>query len=132
TRWRYELLLLAMLGVLLFRLAKNFFFDSWIAPVPEQLYGIEFYAQALFWLLLWCVLLLWAFSRRLRRGLQAQVDQLAEGWNDPKSAEGIFNRLESECRRVERFEGELKRIQQDVASLRRRLVMPDDHLGHRR
>ena len=29
TRWRYEILLLAMLGFLLFRLGKNFFYDSW-------------------------------------------------------------------------------------------------------
>jgi hypothetical protein len=132
TRWRYELLLLAMVAVLLFRLAKNFFYDSWLAPVPATLYGIEFYVLALFWLLLWSVLLLWAFSRRLRRGLQGRVNELAEGWNHPKSAAGLFKRLEWECRRVERFEGDLKRLQQDVAALRRRLTLPEGSLGHRR
>lgn len=132
TRWRYELLLLIMLAVLLYRLAKNFFYDSWLATDPAPIYGIEFYLLALFWLVLWCVLLLWAFSRRLRTGLSGQVNELAEGWNHPKSAGGIFKRLEAECQRVERFESELKRIQQDVAALRRRLTQPEEHLGHRR
>jgi hypothetical protein len=121
-----------MLGVLLFRLAKNFFYDSWLAPAPAEMHGIEFYVLALFWLVLWCVLLLWSFSRRLRRGLSAQVNELAEGWNHPKSAGGIFKRLESECGRVERFESELKRLQQNVATLRRRLTQPQERLGHRR
>lgn len=132
TRWRYELLLLAMTGILLVRLAKNFFYDSWLAASPAPLYGIEFYVLAVFWLALWCVLLLWAFTRRLRRGLKVQINELAEGWNHPKSAADVFAGLELECRRIERFESDLGRIQQDVASLRRRLVSPEEQLGHRR
>ena len=132
TRWRYELLLLAMTGILLVRLAKNFFYDSWLAASPAPLYGIEFYVLAVFWLVLWCVLLLWAFTRRLRRGLKVQINELAEGWNHPKSAADVFAGLELECRRIERFESDLGRIQQDVASLRRRLVSPEEQLGHRR
>ena len=71
TRCRYELLLAAMLGLLLYRLGKNFFYDSWLAPHPAPVYGLEFYVSAAFWLALWCFVLLWAFCRRLRRGLRA-------------------------------------------------------------
>jgi hypothetical protein len=132
TRWRYELLLLAMVGVLLYRLAKNFFYDSWLAPHPVPPHGLDFYVSAGFWLLLWCVLLLWAFTSRLRRGLRREIDQLAGGWNQPQSASGIFARLESDCRRIASFRQELGRLQQHVAALRRRLSLPEDQLGHRR
>ena len=35
-----------------------------------------------FWLVLWCLLLLWAFCSRLRRGLRGEIGQLAAGWQD--------------------------------------------------
>ena len=75
TRWFYELLLLAMLGFLGFRLAKNFFYDTWLGVQP---YGLDFYVQSAFWLLAWCLLLYWMFAARLRRGLRREIDQLAQ------------------------------------------------------
>ena len=90
TRLRYETLLIAMLGVLLFRLGKNFFYDSWLTDHAATVYGLESYLVTAFWLALWCLLLLWAFCRRLRRGLQAQINQLATGWQTPATAAGIF------------------------------------------
>ncbi|OHB83454.1 MAG: hypothetical protein A2V98_05720 [Planctomycetes bacterium RBG_16_64_12] len=132
TRWRYEVLLAAMLAILVVRLAKNFFYDSWLASVPTEVYGLDIYLLSAFWLILWCGLLLWGFTSRLRRGLKHQIDRLAEGWNNPKPAEGIFARLESGCRRIHRFRQELDRLQQNVATLRRRLSLPDDQLGQRR
>ncbi len=82
TRWRYEILLLLVLGVLLYRGGKNFFYDSWLAPNPTPVFGLEFYASAGFWLLLWCLVLLWGFCSRLRRGLRGEIARLAAGWND--------------------------------------------------
>ena len=80
TRFRYEILLLAMLGLLLYRLGKNFFYDSWLAEHPTQVHGIDFYLSAGFWLVLWCLVLLWSFCSRLRRGLRGAVTELAAGW----------------------------------------------------
>ncbi len=122
TRWRYEILLLAMLGMLLYRLGKNFFYDSWLAEKPLPVYGLEFYVSAGFWLVLWCLVLLWAFCSRLRRGLRGQLDQLATGWQDGSSAAGILARVEADCRRVEQFRQELDVIRQDVEGLRRQLA----------
>lgn len=130
TRWRYDLMLLAMLGFLLYRPAKNFFYDSWLATPPEQLYGLNFYALSIFWLVLWCGLLLWAFTGRLRRGLRREVNQLAEGWINARPSLGIFAQLESQCTQVEQFDHELARLQQQVATLRHRLTLPDEKLGH--
>jgi len=132
TRWRYEVLLAAMLALLVARLGKNFFYDSWLAAQPVEIYGLDVYLLSAGWLVLWCALLLWGFTSRLRRGLRQQIDLLAEGWKTPKPAEAIFARLESDCRRVQRFRHELDRLQAHVATLRRRLHRPDDQLGRRR
>ena len=80
TRGRYEILLLAMLGFLLFRLGKNFFYYFWRSDVPLPMWGLESYLALAFWLGLWCFLLLWMFMRRLRGGLKQAVDRLAENW----------------------------------------------------
>ena len=104
TRWFYELLLLAMLGFLGFRLAKNFFYDTWLGVQP---YGLDFYVQSAFWLLAWCLLLYWMFAARLRRGLRREIDQWRKlGAATP--AAGLFGRLQRDCRDIERFNGELE------------------------
>ncbi len=122
TRWRYELLLAAMLGLLLYRLGKNFFYDSWLAKTAD-VYGLDFYVSAGFWLLLWCLVLLWFFTGRLRRGLRRQIDQLADGWKAPASAAGVFAQLEDDCQRVERFRRELVGLEQHVHDLSRQLAL---------
>jgi len=137
TRLRYELALAAMLGVLLFRLGKNFFYDSWLAvdlfdATPVPVYGIDFYLSAGFWLLLWCLLLIWLFTGRLRRGLRREIDSLAETWNQSSSADDIFAQLEGECRRIDQFRTELAQLEQHIAELRKRLVESTGQLGHRR
>jgi hypothetical protein len=132
TRWRYELMLGAMLAFLLYRLGRNFFYDSWLAPRPVAPLGLDFYLSAGFWLVFWCLVLLWAFTSRLRRGLRQQIDQLASGWNNPKPAARVFARLEAECGQVERFRQELSRLRQHVAGLRHRLALPEANLGRRR
>jgi len=129
TRWRYEILLLAMLGLLLYRPAKNFFYDSWLASPPVPLFGPGFYVVSLVWLALWCALLLWAFTLRLRRGLRREIDQLVQQWTSAQPAAGIFAALQAHCRQVERFEHELTRLQQRVAALRHRLTLPEDPSG---
>jgi hypothetical protein len=130
TRLRYELLLLAMLVMLGYRLGKNFFYDSWLATHPVPVFGLEFYGVAGFWLLLWCVLLFWAFSTRLRRGLRDELGQLAALWNDGRMVEGLFSHLEADVQRAEQFRSELAQMAVHVAELRGRLSLPDEQLGH--
>jgi hypothetical protein len=129
TRVGYELTFLAMLGWLLFRLGKNFFYDSWVLGQP--IYGLEFYVQCAFWLLLWCLVLIWALTRRLRRGLKREIDQLAQGWRNQSAAVDVFAHLERQCEDVRRFRQDLDRLHQHVAHLRSQLALPDEELGHR-
>jgi len=127
TRLRYELLLLAMLGVLFYRLAKNFFWDSWLAAeftqvAAAEIYGVEFYLVALFWLALWCVLLLWMFTLRLRRGMRREVGGLAAGWTeaeaDDERAEPMFGALDQTCAAAAHFRADVERLRGEVDRLR--------------
>ncbi|MEN6449308.1 MAG: GTPase domain-containing protein [Thermoguttaceae bacterium] len=122
TRWRYEICLLVMLGLLLYRLGKNFFYDSWLADRPTAVYGIDFYLTAGAWFVLWCLVLLWAFCSRLRRGLRGAIAQLAAGWQDGSAAAGLFAGIEISCQRAERFRQELELRSQEVAALQRQLT----------
>jgi len=130
TRARYELLLGVMLVFLLYRAGHNFFYGSWFANPPEPIYGLDFYLVAVFWLVLWCVLLVWAFTSRLRRGLRQEIDQLAVQSSRSPATAGLFARLASQCERIGRLSEQLDHVTQQAAVVRRRLAMPDDSLGH--
>ena len=105
-----------MLGVVFYRLAKNFFWDSWLAPQPvHNVFGLEFYGAAAFWLILWCLVLFWAFSMKLRRGLRREIGQVALGWAGARPALGVFAHLESHCRRARQFRQDLELLRQHVA-----------------
>jgi hypothetical protein len=124
TRALYEIFFLAMLGWLLYRLGKNFFYDSWLAPNPVPVHGLEFYLAAAFWLSLWCLLLLWMFTARLRRGLRRELSQLAETWRHPSTAAELFTRLDADCRRIRQFRGELDSLEREVNDLRQAISLP--------
>jgi len=137
-RWRYELLLLVFVTLLLYRWGKNFFYDSWLAAdlgwrtAPVDMYGSEFFLSAGFWLLLWCALLVWMFTGRLRRGLNREIDSLTEGWRTPSLGEELFARSEHQARAIRQFRQSLERLEQEVAHLKRRLEMPSERIGARR
>ncbi len=116
TRVSYELLWIVPLGWLLFRLGKNFFYESYLRP--ESLLGLDFYVQCLFWLLLWSGVLIWLLSRRLRRGLGRELDRLADQWRESPLGGGLFARAEHRCRSVRRFRGQLDELAAEVQRLR--------------
>ncbi len=122
TRFLHESALLAMLGFLLYRLGKNFFYDSWLAPEPVPVYGLDFYLAAGFWLALWCLLLIWLITKKLRRGLRREVDELARSWTDPEVAAGLFADLEEAGLSARQFRRELEPLAEHVENLRRNLT----------
>jgi hypothetical protein len=136
-RFRYELALVALLAILLYRFGRNFFYDSWLAVElglrqhAESVLGTDFFLGAGFTLLLWCALLLWLFSLRLRRGVRSEIEQLATRWNNAKLMSTVFADLESECRGIHEYRRDLERLENRVAELRHRIAMPDARLGHR-
>ncbi|MBL8828074.1 MAG: GTPase domain-containing protein [Planctomycetaceae bacterium] len=125
----YETWLVALLGLLVYRLGKNFFYDSWLAyefgwiADPKPLLGLDFFVAAGFLILLWCGLLVTLFTRRLRRGLRAEIAELTTSWTQPTSAGALFVELEQRIRAIrrshedlERLGGETRRLQGDLAA----------------
>jgi hypothetical protein len=137
TRWRYELALLLMLGVVLYRLGKNYFYDTWLGPEffnvtkETQVHGMDFFVQTGFWLLAWCLLLLWLFTARLRRGLRGAIDELASRWMTETPLAGLFGSLQRHCQAVEQFHVECQRLQTRLTETRRQIETPSG-LGVRR
>jgi hypothetical protein len=136
-RWRYELALVALLGLLLYRFGRNFFYDSWLAvefgltTQAQPVLGTDFFLASAVVLLLWSGLLLWAFTARLRRGVRAEIESLAAHWNNPQLSSAVFAGLEAQCRTVHRYRHELERLERRVADMQQRLKVPEPRLGHR-
>jgi len=131
-RLRYELAMVFMLGVLLYRPAKNFFYDSWVANPPAQLLGLQFYVLAAFWLAVWCGMLVWAYTSRLRRGMRREIGELARRWSGPEPAQALFAALEHQCQQAERFGQDLARLQAEVSATAQRVLREEEALAHRR
>ena len=136
TRWPFELLLLAMLGLIVYRFGRNFFFDSWLGPelgltAEKPLLGTDFFLGAAIVLLVWCGGLLWMFQSRLRRGMRAEIDALAAKWSSPTLTGEMFSGLEEQCRAIRTSRADLGRLEQRVLDMQRRLVQPEPRLGHR-
>ena len=125
-RCLYEILLSAMLLYVLVQPAYNFFYD---APWNGAKYlGIEFYVAALFWLSLWCVLLLFFFTMTLRKGIEHAIKKTSRDWYRLPALDRLFASLESETTQILTFRDELDatkelidRINQQAEKLDRRL-----------
>lgn len=136
-RWRYELALGGLLVLLLYRFGRNFFFDSWLAAElgfsehAQPVLGTDFFLASAIVLLLWCGVLLWAFTSRLRRGVRGEIDSLSTRWNNPQLASAVFSGLDARCRAVHHFRQDLERLERRVTDMQHRLQAPEPRLGHR-
>jgi hypothetical protein len=115
-RLMYEVGFALLPAWLLYRIGKNFFFDSWWLDRP--LLETNFYIPALLFLALWTGLVLMLFCRRLRRGTRRQVDQLATELAQSKLAGGLFPALDTHCREYHAEVGELRELATLVTALR--------------
>lgn len=123
-RFIYEFLFCAYLAFVLWRVGKNFFWDSFLSPAlndaapPVELLPAEFYISAAVFFVLWSGLLVIAFSRRLRRGLDRKVAELAESLSEKRFSGGLFPELEGVCRRIADQVARLDALSADVKSAR--------------
>lgn len=95
-RCLYEVGFALLPGWLLYRIGRNFFYDSWLRGEP--LLESTFYIPALLFLLLWTGLILMLFSARLRRGMQRRVKQMSADLAGVRLPVGLFPRLDDRCR----------------------------------
>ena len=102
----YELCWGAYLAFILYRVGRNFFYDSWLREAP--LLASEFYIPAALFLVLWGGLLIMSFTRRLRRGLEQEVRTLAGDLVQTQLARGLFPDVETACRAARTAVDELR------------------------
>jgi len=121
-RWCYEIGFAVLPVWLLYRIGRNFFYDSWIREQP--LLESNFYIPALLFLALWCVLWLIAYARRLRRGVERQVRALAEELATARLSGNLFPELEQPCRDFHRDLAELRDLSELVTSVRQQVDEP--------
>ena len=129
-RCLYEILLSAMLLFLFYRLAKNFFIDSfWYA---QPLLGIDYYLVALFWLIGWCALLLLFFTLTLRRGIEHAIKRTSRDWYRLPALDHLFSTLESETTQILTFRDELDGIKGLIDRINQQAEKLDKRLGKKR
>ncbi|MBW3543353.1 MAG: 50S ribosome-binding GTPase [Planctomycetes bacterium] len=130
TRLRYEFLFLVYVGFVLYRVGKNFFWDSFLrelvaGPVERTLpmLSLEFYVAAGVFFLLWTGLLVMLFTRRLRRGLSGRIESLAADLAQARLSRGLFPELERACRDVGLQVTRLEALAETVREVRRQIAV---------
>lgn len=112
----YECLFSAYLAFVLYRVGKNFFYDSFLNNAA--LLTSDFYIAAGLFLVLWAGLLVMSFTRGLRRGLDQRIDQLIGETVQTRLSRGLFPRLEITCRACSQSSEELEALVVQATSLR--------------
>ncbi|MEM9703834.1 MAG: hypothetical protein AAF907_15455, partial [Planctomycetota bacterium] len=129
----YEILLMSLPAVILLRAAKNFFWDTFLAPLVwgetqsapnagPTLYGGDYWIAGAVFAGLWAGLLVMLFSRRLRRGLDREVNELARDVSAGRTPAGLFPRLDAAIARAIAGADRLHRLTRDAAAARDRLA----------
>ena len=128
-RIRYEALFMAYVLFVLFRVGKNFFYDSLVNDAPFL--TTDFYIPAgIFWIL-WSGVLLIAFLTRLRRGLNQEIQGLAAELVGVRLSGGLFPQLDNACRLARQQTHELAQLRESVERVRES-VATGTSLGTRR
>ena len=112
----YEILLTALLGFLLYRIGRNFFYDTLVQDA--EFLPLEFYLPATAVTLLWAAVLVMAFTGRLKRGLGSAIGQLADEVARHRVAGGPFVRLEQACHQASRSREQLGLLCEQVRGLK--------------
>ena len=121
-RLTYELLFLAYVAFVLYRIGFNFFYESLLNR--EAILTTDFYVPAAVFLFLWTGLLVIMFTRRLRRGLDRQIDALAAELVDRRLADGLFPELQQVCDATRRQRDRLEQLTERAEELRRDVAGP--------
>ena len=133
----YEVLLLSLPAVILLRAAKNFFWDTFLAPLiwgeaeregfGPVLFGADYWLAGAVFAGLWAGLLVALFSRRLSRGLGRAVNELARELAAKRAVAGggsggLFPRLGAAAANAAEAADRLTRLAEEAAEARRKLA----------
>lgn len=127
-RIRYEFLLGAFLAAFVYRWGKNFFYDSWLAhefgriQAPLPLLGFDFYLGTMAAVGLWCGLLLWLFTGRLRRGFTKELAGQALSWGDPASLSVMFRGWDKQIAEIHAYADRIQQRLEEVKAMQWKLA----------
>ena len=79
---------------------------------------MDFYVSAGLFFLLWSVILVMSFSRRLKRGLKSEINAMADEMAEQKLTGGLFPDLEAAIDRVRQDRRRLEQMDETCRSLR--------------
>jgi hypothetical protein len=116
TRILYEVLFGAYLAFVLYRVGKNFFYESFINGAA--LLSTDFYIAASLFLVLWAGLLVMLFTQKLRTGLNSRIELLVSETVQMRLSHGLFPGVEQACRQAIRCDEELEAMVLEATSLR--------------
>jgi len=123
-RWRHRLLpetiLILYLGFVLYRVGKNFFYDSFLSDAP--LLSTDFYLAASLFLALICAGLIARFTVLIRSGLATRIRTLTEQLVDSRSGQGLFPPLQEAVLHSQRQATELHSLSLETERLRNELA----------
>jgi len=119
-RATYEVMFAELPLFLLYRIGRNFFYDTFLAQPPLPYLDTNFYIPAALFLVLWAALLVMSFTGRLRRGLERRVNELARELAALKVGDGLFPDLEQQVRDFTNERDRVEAFVQSVDSIRDR------------
>lgn len=114
-RTAYELGYALLPAWLVYRVGKNFFWDSYVYQTP--LLETTFYLPAALFLALWSVFWLMLYTRRLRRGLNPLVHSLAQELAASRWQGSLIPELDHACREFHSSLAALQDLQRQVERL---------------
>ena len=118
----YEVLLMSFVVFVLYRIIRSFFWDS--LSDPGKILPTDFFVSAGVIFGIWATVLVMLFTRRLRRGLQRQVETLATELARQRLEQGLFPAWEEACRDVYAQCQTLDLLGETSTQVRDRLAIP--------
>ena len=119
-RAAYEVMFAELPLFLLYRIGRNFFYDTFVRTPPLPYLDTNFYIPAAMFLVLWAGLLVMSFTGRLRRGLTQHVNELACELASLKVGDGLFPDLEQHASDFTRERDHVESFAQTVDAIRDR------------
>ncbi len=135
-RLGFEIAFLSFVVFVLFRVGKNFFYDTFLQPIlfetsgiPARVLTLDFYVSAGVIFIIWSAVLVMIFTSLLRRGLQTNITSLAEELAQSRLTGGLFPSLESTCQHIGTQRSRLRMLADQVADMRSQLAWGSTGLG---
>ncbi len=118
----YEVMFAELPLFLLYRIGRNFFYDTFLRTPPLPYLDTNFYIPAALFLVLWAGLLVMSFTGRLRRGLTQHVHELARELASLQVGDGLFPDLEQQVNDFTRERDRVESFAQTVDAIRDRFA----------